>query len=249
MKRITIFTALLLSLGSMAHADEMISLKVGFQMLKPSGQFAGTINGIGTKVDMKNDLSFKNSYQPTAEAALQIGDHRLALGFLPVTFKGSGTLKRNITFNGQTFTAGAAATSKVNGDIFDLSYAYYIVNMDDTPSRFQLGLEGAVKLINAKASISAAGATQSVSATLPIPTLGLRARVALGDYFGVVGRVGYLGYAGNHFLEADAQIEFSPLPMVGLYGGYRSLQVKIDKSNLFVDTRLQGPYIGGFIRF
>ncbi|HKI75276.1 MAG TPA: hypothetical protein VJ998_11545 [Pseudomonadales bacterium] len=249
MKRIPILIALLCSVVGIANADEMVSLKVGYQMLKPSGQFAGTINGVGTHLDMKNDLNFKNSNQPTGEIALQFGDSRLSLGFIPMNFKGSGNLTRNINFNGQTFTAGTTVTSQLKGDIYDLGYTYYVINMDDAPSRFQLGIEGAVKFINARASIAGGGASRSVSATVPIPTLGVRARIALADFIGLVGRVGYLGYANNRFLDADAQVEFSPLPTVGIYGGYRSLQLKVDKSGLFIDTRFQGPYIGGFIRF
>jgi len=242
-------TTALFAFAASAAADEAISLKVGYMSLKPSGQFAGNFAGVGTRIDMKNDLGFKNSNQPTAEAAIQLGDSRLSVGFIPMTFKGTGTLARSVTFNGQTFTAGTAVNSQLKGDIYDIAYSYYIVNMDDMPSRFQLGIEGSVKVVNAKASMTSALATQSVSATVPIPTVGLRARVALADFIGVVGRVGYLGYAGNRFLDADAQIEFSPLPTIGIYGGYRSLQVKVDRSGLFFDTKFQGPYVGGFVRF
>jgi len=249
MKRILMLTAAMFAFSFTATADEAISLKVGYMSLKPSGQFAGNINGIGTRVDMQNDLGFKNSNQPTGEVALQLGDSRLSVGFIPMNFKGTGTLTRNVTFNGQNYAATTLVNSQLKGDIYDIAYAYYIVNMDDMPSRFQLGIEGAVKIINAKASMTSAATTQSVSATVPIPTIGLRARVALADFVGLVGRVGYLGYAGNRFLDADAQVEFSPLPTMGIYGGYRSLQVKVDKSGLFFDTKFQGPYVGGFVRF
>ncbi|HXH71443.1 MAG TPA: hypothetical protein VNI58_01340 [Mariprofundaceae bacterium] len=249
MKKVLILASLFLSFAGIARADETISIKVGYQMLKPSGTFAGNIAGVGTHADVKNDLGLKNSNQPTGEVALQFGDSRLSLGFIPMDFKGTGTLARTITFNGQNFTAGTTVNSQLKGDIYDIAYTYYLINMDDLPSRFQLGIEGAVKVVKAKASMTSAAQTQSVSATVGIPTIGLRARVALADFIGLVGRVGYLGYSGNHFLDADAQVEFSPLPMVGIYGGYRYLQVKVDQSGLFVDTKFQGPYIGGLVRF
>ncbi|MDX8401396.1 MAG: hypothetical protein R8K47_02060 [Mariprofundaceae bacterium] len=139
----------------------------------------------------------------------------------------------------------------MKADILDLGYTYYLVNMDDLPSRFQLGVEAALKVVNAKASMKdlGTGTTQSASGTAPIPTIGLRARVALADFIGLVGRVGYLGYAGNKFMDADAQVEFSPLPALGIYGGWRSLQIKVDQSGVFWDTNFSGPYIGAFARF
>ncbi len=244
--------ALALALAPMAaQADEAVSIKLGYQVLKPSGQFAGNTGGVGTRVDMQNDLGFKNSQQMTGEIAFQLGDSRLSVGTLPIDFKGDGTLARTVTFNGQTFTANTRVQSKVKADVLDLAYAYYLVNMDDLPSRFQLGIEAAVKIVNAKASMTdlTTGTTQSASGTVPIPTLGLRARVALADFIGLVGRVGYLGYAGNKFMDADAQIEFSPIPAAGIYGGYRSVQIKVDQSGVFWDTTFSGPYIGGFVRF
>ncbi|MDX8401018.1 MAG: hypothetical protein R8K47_00145, partial [Mariprofundaceae bacterium] len=65
-----------------AQADETVSVKLGFQILKPSGQFAGQVNGVGTRVDMQNDLGFKDSKQPTAELAFQFGDSRFSIGAL-----------------------------------------------------------------------------------------------------------------------------------------------------------------------
>ncbi len=240
-----------LAFAPAAQADETIAIKLGYQILKPSGQFAGvTGGGAGTRVDMKNDLNFKNSNQPTAELSFQFGDSRIGIGVLPLTFKGDGKLAKTVTFNGKTYAASTNVHSEVKADILDLSYAYYLVNMDDLPSRFQLGVEASLKVVNAKASMSSAiTGAQSVSGTAPIPTIGLRARVALADFVGLSGRVGYLGYAGNKFLDADAQIEFSPLPTLGVYGGYRSLQIKVDKSNVYWNTTFAGPYIGGFVRF
>jgi hypothetical protein len=53
----------------------------------------------------------------------------------------------------------------------------------------------------------------------------------------------------NSFLDADAQLEFSPLPLVGVYGGYRYFDVQVDESDIFIDARFSGPYVGAFVRF
>jgi len=241
-------TLLALSLPTLAAADETVMVKAGFMSLNPSGQFSATAGGpAGTPISLDTTLNFKRSNNVTAEAAIQFGDHRLGVQYMPLKFDGSGTLAAPVTFNGTTYTG--TVTSQLKADVFDVGYTYYVVNMDDIPSRLQIGIEAAVKITQAQLSMSGAGVSGSRSATLPIPTIGARARVALADFIGLSGRVGYLGYASNHFLDADAQVEFSPVPTLGVYGGYRHIALKVDNSGVFIDSRMTGPYVGGFFRF
>lgn len=251
-----IFLLLLVSslcLVSPVMADEMLSLKAGYQVLKPEGQFAGTTNGIGTEVDIQDDLNFSDSEDITLEAALQLGNFRLSAGYLPLKTDGFGT-GLNFSFNGENFVGDVA--SSIDAKIYDLGLTYYLINMNDIPSRFQLGLEAAVKIVDAEISVTGAtvspfavNVTEKVSGTVPIPTLGGRLRVALGDFIGVVGRAGYMTYSGNSILDAEAQVEFSPLPLVGIYGGYRYFDLKVDENDAFLDATFQGPFVGALVRF
>ena len=246
---IVVFAVVSLSASSAALADETVSAKVGYQTTTVSGQFAGVVNGVGDHIDMQNDLGFKRSNNVTAELALQLGDSRLQLSYLPLDFKGSGTLSRTISFNGKQYTGSTPVSSELKAKIYDLAYTYYLINMNNLPSRFQLGIEASVKLVHAEASMTQANVTNSMSATVPIPTIGLRARVALADFLGVVGRVGYISYGNNRFLDADGQVEFSPVPLFGIYAGYRRLELKADTSGVYLNINMNGPYAGAFFRF
>jgi hypothetical protein len=88
---------------------------------------------------------------------------------------------------------------------------------------------------------------ESVSA--PVPTVGLRERAALANFLVLIARPGYLGYDGNSFLDVDSQVEFSPLSFVGLFAGYRYLEIDIDDRGFFINTSINGPYAGALIRF
>ena len=244
--RFPVLAIMLLCGASVASADETVSVKLGYQDMVASGQFAG---GGGNTIDVKNDLHFKRSDNVTGELALQLGDQRLSVGYLPLEFKGSGTLTRNISFNGQLYTGGTAVSSRIKATIVDIALTHYLINMNDMPSRFQLGIEPAVKIVHLTSSLTAAGTTNQVSADVPIPTIGLRARVALADFVGVVGRIGYMAYGNNHFMDADGQIEFSPVPLLGIYAGYRSLNVKVDHAGAYASLQMSGPYAGAFFRF
>lgn len=245
----TLFLALCLALtGGIAFADEMVSVKVGYQVMSPSGQFAGEVDGASALIDMEDDLDFDDSEDLTAEIALQLGNSRLSFNYLPLSFKGTGN--GDFTFNGQSFSG--AVRGEVSADIYDIGYTYYLLNFDDLPTRFQLGLELAVKVVEGEASLSQTQPLlleEKISGTAPIPTIGLRTRVALADFLGLSGRVGYIEYDDNTFVDADVQLEFSPVPLAGIYGGYRILDLEVSESDLLLDVDFSGPYVGAFVRF
>lgn len=231
-----------------AHADEAISIKAGYASLTATGNLSATALGLPGTTLSDSALGLDRSNNVTAEAALQLGDSRLSVSYLPLKFSGASTLAAVTNFNGVNIPAGAV-TSELKADIFDFGYTYFLVNMDDLPSRLQFGIEASIKYIRLDTMLSGGGVTQTASANIPVPTIGVRGRVALADFIGISGRVGYIGYKNNRFLDADAQIEFSPLPTLGVYGGYRHMDVQVDSSGVAIDARFAGPYVGAFIRF
>ncbi len=252
---LTVVLLFLLTLSSTSFADELLSIKAGYQLLSPEGSIAGTVNGVGQKIDVRRDLDLDDSDGLTGEVALQMGDSRLAFNYLPISFSGTGTLKVDGTFKGQSFSVNDRVKSELDIALYDIGYTYFLLNLDDLPSRLQLGVELAVKIADAEVMLRNLGTTGSLvfeekeSALVPIPTVGVRGRVALADFIGLVGRIGYMEYNDNQFLDAEAQVEFSPLPMVGFYAGYRYFDLKIDESDLFVETDFSGPFGGLLVRF
>lgn len=249
--RITFAALLVLLFAAQSQADETFSLKLGYLLLSPDGEIAAEENGLGTKVDLTDDLDLDDSSGIMFEAALALGDMKLTVGYTPLSFEGSNTINRTIIFDGDTYPVNADVDSSLDLNITDIGLTWFALNIDDAPTRIQLGLELAIKVTDAEASLSSStvGLSDSVSETLPIPTIGLRGRIALSDFVGISGRIGYLGYSGNHFMDADVQLEFSPLPMVGIYVGYRHIDLSIDESDVLVDTTLSGFYGGALVRF
>ncbi len=245
----------LLTLSSTSFADELLSIKAGYQLLSPEGTIAGTSNGVGGKFDVRRDLDLDDSTGFTGEIALNWGKSRISFNYLPISFSGTGTLKVDGTFNGKTFSINDRVKSELDIALYDISYSYFLVNLDDLPARVQLGIELAVKVADADVMLRNLGNgvitpfEETESALAPIPTVGVRGRVALADFIGLVGRAGYMEYDGNYFLDAEAQVEFSPIPTVGLYAGYRYFDLKIDESDLFVETQFSGPFGGLLVRF
>ncbi|MEE4242132.1 MAG: hypothetical protein V2I36_11755 [Desulfopila sp.] len=241
----------LLFSATAALADEAFSVKVGYLLLSPSGELAAEVDGIGTTIDLESDLGLDDSEDFMAEFAVSFGDIKLGATYLPLSFQGNSILERSIIFDGQVYSKGSNLQSSVDLDILDVGMTWFFLNFDDTPARVQLGLDLSVKITDAEASLFdiTTGRRESASATVPIPTVGVRGRVAFSDFIGINGRIGYLGYSDNHFLDADIQLEVSPLPLVGVFAGYRFLDIAIDESDVYVDSDFSGFYGGGFIRF
>jgi outer membrane protein len=251
-KRLLSLFVLFSLLASAAFADEIFSLKAGYMSLDPSGDITVSVDGLtGTVVDVEDDLAVDDSDDFFIEAALQFGSFRLFAAYLPLDFSGDSVLTRDVDFNGETFVQGSRVQSEVNIDIYEAGLAWYLINVDDMPVRVQFGPEVTVKYVDASVELrdNDYSLKESESIGIPVPTLGARVRVAIADCLGVVGRVGYMQYDGNDYTDIDAQVEFSPLPMVGLFGGYRYLDIDIEDNDFLIDSTFAGPYVGAMVRF
>lgn len=243
---------MMLVLSCQSFADEIVSFKGGYLKLNPDGQFAVSSNGlVGTKIDFDDDLGYDDSEEIYLEAALQLGDFRLFASYMPIEFSGEGVLSKDIIFNGETFPVNSVISSDVDIDIYETGLAWHLINLDDLPARIQFGPEIAVKYIDANIDMqeSLLGISESESASVPLPSIGLRGRVAFADFVGLIGRATYLEYDDNSFLDLDAQVELSPFPLVGIFAGYRYLDIEVEEDSVFIDGTLDGPYAGALIRF
>lgn len=249
--RFLFFATLLFSMVSPVMGDELLSIKAGYQLLEPEGSLAVNNHGFGTKLDVDTDLNLGDSEDLLAELGLNLGDSRLTFSYLPIEFSGSGRIPMSGYYDGHEFSRGDHISSSVQLDLYDAGYTYYIINTDDLPIRFQLGIELSLKVADLEVEFTDASApfSQSDSLLLPLPTLGLRSRVALADLVGVSARAGYLQYDDNHILDADIQLDYSPIPNAGLFVGYRFFDLDVDDKDVYVSIEISGPYAGLIVRF
>ncbi|HUU81538.1 MAG TPA: hypothetical protein VMW90_08820, partial [Acidobacteriota bacterium] len=59
-----------------------------------------------------------------------------------------------------------------------------------------------------------------------------------------------IGYSGNIFYEAQADLSLTPIPFVGIHGGYKIMKLDCEDINdVYADIEFKGPYVGLTISF
>jgi outer membrane protein len=245
---VTVAAAVLLLAGSAFAAP---GFEVGargvywFPKLTGSAQTNATGD---TRFDFKETLGVKDENIPFGEAYLRLGSTTLRVGYMQLSFDGDKTLTDNIVFNGQTFSTNVI--SKLDMKMLDGEVQFDFLRPDVGVAGFNLGLLLKVKYVDGKVELRNSTTTETKDFKAPIPMLGAAAGVGfLKDMVRVDARASGIAYSGNHLYDADAYASFAPLPFVRIQGGYRYIDLKIDKDGTLASFRLKGPYVGAQLSF
>lgn len=198
---------------------------------------------IGTDINLVDDLGVDDSRNFwEGRITLELGSHKLRYGFMPLEWKGSKSLNRSITFNGQTYSASTNVNTELKADYHRLGYEYDIIDSLNN----KLGVIFEVKYFDAKASLDApsAGIHESADGKAPIPTIGVAAQVGLPFLFSVGGEVtGITVGSKGYMYDAEAAVNFKPAPFVIVSGGYRILKLHAENSDDLADLEVKGPFL------
>jgi outer membrane protein len=204
-----------------------------------------------TRFDFKDTLGVGDENIPFGEAFLRIGSTTLRVGYAQISFDGDKQLTQTVVFNGTTFSVADNVISKLDMKMLDGEVQHDFLRPDVGLAGFNLGLILKVKYVDGKVELRSV----SQGATLkdfkaPIPMVGAAAGVGfLKDMVRVDARAAGIAYSGNHLFDADAYASFAPLPFVRIQGGYRYIDLKIDKNNTLASFKLSGPYLGAQLSF
>lgn len=206
----------------------------------------------GDILNLKDTLGVKDESYPSFEIFIGHGNHHVNVAYTPIAYSGSAVLAQKITFNGQTFAAGSQVDTNLDLRMFDLEYRYSLFNTENVLAGFSLNLIGQIKYIDGEAKINAPATQKGSDFTFqaPIPMLGLGFHVGLlHDLLEARAKVTGIGYSGSYFYEALADLSFTPFPFLDIHAGYKAIRLKIDYSDLFLDSEFAGPYVGLTVSF
>jgi hypothetical protein len=117
----------------------------------PNGQIVitrGSRPGTGSVVRVGEDFDLEPAGVPGAELGASLGDHRLRLSYLHLSFDGRTDLDEDLVFHGVTYPAGDPVHAHVDLPRLSLNYDY---DLWDTPwTRLRVGLVGHLYWVSAR---------------------------------------------------------------------------------------------------
>jgi hypothetical protein len=213
---------------------------------------------VGTYVDFHDTLG--GDTQTTvlrADALYRFNDnHALELSWYGLKFTGVRSLSKDFVWNGQTYAASTVVDSKIKFDIYKLNYQYSVYHND----KVELGALIGFHVMRTFAGISASGTNeaQSQAVTAPLPVWGIFANYNFTPRFSVyynyqVFFIDYEDKARGGMQDTLFGLEYRLFRHVALGAAYNrfnlNMELKGDKSTLYVDTGWNGGMLYGSLYF
>ncbi len=258
----TLLAALLcLAVPGLATADEMVGARVEYWSMDLTGDLgvsSGSFNlPTSSLTDSTNGLGLDSDNPVGASAWLNLGPFFAFGRYTPIDIAGTGTVP-NVKLSNTSLTGSVEVSSSFNFNMYDAGIGLNVLNLDDLPVRVQVGLLAQVKaFLNGSIDVTGtetttgtnATASDSKSFTFGIPMLGGHIKLGLADFLSVGVQGAGVVYNGDHLYDVDARVELSPIPFVGISGGYRYMDLSVDESDVVLNATFKGPFIEAFIRF
>ena len=208
-----------------------------------------TATGI-TDIDFVEEFGIENETFP--EIRLVLGrSHKFRFSYLPVRYEAETIVQRTITFRGQTFTVGAPATTEINWNLWRFGYQWDFVSRE----RASVGVIAELKHNTLDASIDSPVLAEAAATrqTAPVPALGVAGRAYPHPSLAISAEFSGFNFNSDAFearfydLDINGAVTFGG--HFGVQGGYRSVTVDYFIDDDRGDLKLQGPYIGGIVKF
>ena len=208
--------------------------------------FPSTIDGIGNKLDLREDLQFKSTTGvPVAKVHVFLSDRwLLRLEYWQREQEADSILPRDAVFGSVSFPAGELVTSSFTARNADLIAAYEVPLLP----KLSISLAAGINLFTYEQEISGRSGSDTFSITQTSGLLGVAGEWGLSNRFGLWGcsMAGFdKGMAGDQFLiRSDSALLIRIVKNVRFSIGYRSFWFggKGDGNSLRFEQ--MGPYAG-----
>jgi hypothetical protein len=221
--------------------------------------------GVGTDIDFERDLGLADAKTlPAVQAGVRLGGGWwLEAEYMNLRRSASRRLDRDIVWEDTRYPASVTLSSRFDSDVVRLSVgrswlaspglelaAVFGVHA----TRFEVRLAGELTLGGASAGRRVVEREQL---WVPLPTIGLGARLALAPAVDLRARVDWFslstGDVSGRLLAASTGLQWSVSPSFGVHAGWRFVDYEVSMARSrwtgAVDYRFSGPHAGLVLRF
>jgi hypothetical protein len=221
-----------------------------FPKTSTTAQLDSTALGAGTNINFEQALGMTTDKAvPAAFARWRFADRwRFEVEYFQLNRTGDKVIEQNITWKGQTFTAGTEVVSKFDFSDIRTSVGYSFFKTADK----ELGVGFGFHLASYDVALNASGiGDEAQKVTAPLPVFSVYGQFALTDLWAVGGRMdrfvmSYNNYDGN-VTSMALDLNYQPFRHVGFGLAYRSLFILLKATGTqytaqFAQT-FQGPLL------
>ncbi len=245
MKRIVLVIGIVLLFAVAAYAFE-ISAGPTYQDMEISGKVrSNIISGTNIDIDIKNDLKISDDDAAGVNVTLIVGKHQISADLASFEFSGANNLTRNVTFKGQTYTAGTYVQSKIKYDLYEVQYQNNLIDLGISDIGITLGPVFKVSVYEASVQLQGGGNNEKYEETLPVPSIGLAAGVELTKFLSASAQATGVGYSGDTYIEYKALLCIKPIESLSFDIGYKGIDLDFSDGNDLLDLESNGPYFRG----
>lgn len=164
-----------------------------------------TVLGVGTEIDLEDDLGFDDSgSELRLEGAYLIGHrHQLRLGYFRMPRDAATTIRFDINWGDETYPVNADVAGHFDVTFWEFGYEFWML----TRERTALGLGLSLSWAQVEAGIGLEGSEISAeddwSTDVPVPTIFLELRQNLVHRLDLEGELGYMSLAPLSGYDGD----------------------------------------------
>jgi hypothetical protein len=213
----------------------------------------------GSQINFKNDLGLTDHRFPALKLTLRPArKHKFNFEYIPLSYSQTGTLRRDVIFNGQRYSVGLPLNSSLDWKAYHFSYEYDFLYKP----RWYVGFVMGIKETDVTATLAAPirSLDEFDRARAPIPALGGVGRVYVMKNLGVTVNVNGISApksladriqegASAHYWDVDVNGTYSITRNVGAQVGYRSLDLGYVFKTDSGAFKFKGMYFGVVARY
>ena len=244
------------SIGGGEVKGERYHIELSGNLWNPPPDFRFSSEGLGilgTDIDLDADLGIEQKQMYEVRLVLRPAKkHKLRAHYLPMTYTGDTTLKRDIVFNGIRYTASLPVKTDFTWAAYRFTYEYDVFYRE----RGFVGILLEAKYADTSLTLDSPVSVEYVKARAPIPAAGLVGRVYPLSFVSLSGEFTYFRLpdsvdenASFNSLDFDIYATVNIGHHLGIQGGYRSIDMAFGLDSDSGSIKLKGPYVGGVLRF
>jgi hypothetical protein len=211
----------------------------------------------GTVIDFKTDLGLVDQRLPQLGIVLRPArSHKFRMQYIPIKYDQTGTLTRDVIFNGQRYRVGLPVTSTLDWKAYRFNYEYDFIVKNSGFAGFIIEAKYTDVQVQLDATSGSTHILEFAHAKAPIPALGGIGRFYVVPNISITGELTLFKIPDTvsnqynaHYVDVDVYGTLNFNNNIGVQGGYRSLDlgylVKTDSGTF----TLRGPYVGAVVRY